>query len=289
MKARRILGIVLGLVLALLAAGAGLLYALFDGEKIKGELIRVVLEQKQRKLEIPGKLELSVWPGVSIKGGPLTLSGAGGKEEFLALGRANLADDTEYFGMTPLAIRMCRSANGVSEKHGEVSRELWLKMFPDLADAGAVPITSVTNGVHPPTWIAPLYQDLFTKTIDKNWHEIVRQAGDWERAINAIPDADIWNAHQDLKALLIAFIRERTRSKNTGEQETIHENETTRGLFSRDVLTIGFARRVAAYKRWDLLFSDLPRLLGRSTKDLARELGAHYEREVIHRDDLAVL
>lgn len=181
--------------------------------------------------------------------------------EFLALGRANLADDTEYFGMTPLAIRMCRSANGVSEKHGEVSRELWLKMFPDLADAGAVPITSVTNGVHAPTWIAPLYQDLFTKTIDKNWHEIVRQAGDWERAINAIPDADIWNAHQDLKALLIAFIRERTRSKNTGEQETIHENETTRGLFSRDVLTIGFARRVAAYKRWDLLFSDLPRLL----------------------------
>ncbi|HRI04647.1 MAG TPA: alpha-glucan family phosphorylase [Pyrinomonadaceae bacterium] len=181
--------------------------------------------------------------------------------EFLALGRANLADDTEYFGMTPLAIRMCRSANGVSEKHGEVSRELWLKMFPDLADAGAVPITSVTNGVHAPTWIAPLFQDLFTKTIGENWHEIVRQSGDWKQAINAIPDADIWNAHQDLKALLIAFIRERTAAKNTGDQDTIHEHENTRGLFSRDVLTIGFARRVAAYKRWDLLFSDLPRLL----------------------------
>ncbi|MBK7393210.1 MAG: alpha-glucan family phosphorylase [Chloracidobacterium sp.] len=181
--------------------------------------------------------------------------------EFLALGRSNLADDTEYFGMTPLAIRMCRSANGVSEKHGEVSRELWLKMFPDLADAGAVPITSVTNGVHAPTWIAPLFQDLFTRSIGENWHEIVRQSDDWERAINSLSDTDIWNAHQDLKALLIAFIRERTAAKNTGDQETIHEHENTRGLFSRDILTIGFARRVAAYKRWDLLFSDLPRLL----------------------------
>ena len=91
MKALRVLGIVLGLVLALLAAGAGLLYALFDGEKIKGELIRVVLEQKQRKLEIAGKLELSVWPDVSIKLGRLSLSEPGGKQEFLALDSARVA------------------------------------------------------------------------------------------------------------------------------------------------------------------------------------------------------
>lgn len=91
MKALRILGIVLGLVLAMLAAGAGVLYALFDGEKIKGELIRVVLEQKQRKLEIPGRLEFSVWPDVSIKLGRLSLSEPGGKEEFLALDSARVA------------------------------------------------------------------------------------------------------------------------------------------------------------------------------------------------------
>jgi len=78
--------------------------------------------------------------------------------EFLALGRADLTDDKEFFGMTPLAIRMCRSANGVSAKHGEVSRGLWLKMFPDLSDAGSVPITSVTDGVHAPTWVAPVFQ-----------------------------------------------------------------------------------------------------------------------------------
>ncbi|MDP1610121.1 MAG: AsmA family protein [Sulfuritalea sp.] len=91
MKPLRILGIVLGLILALLAAGVGVLYALFDGEKIKGEISRVVLEQKQRKLDIAGQLELSVWPDVGIKLGHLTLSEPGGKEEFLALDSARVA------------------------------------------------------------------------------------------------------------------------------------------------------------------------------------------------------
>ncbi|MFT3745699.1 MAG: alpha-glucan family phosphorylase [Pyrinomonadaceae bacterium] len=166
-----------------------------------------------------------------------------------------------FSGMTPLAIRMCRSANGVSAKHGEVSRELWLKMFPDLADAGAVPITSVTNGVHAPTWVAPAYQRLYEQNIGENWHEIVRDEETWATAVNFLSDESVWNTHLSLKNLLIAFIRERTKSKETGDLDTINEHEDTHQLFSPDVLTIGFARRVAAYKRWDLLFSDLPRLL----------------------------
>ena len=88
--------------------------------------------------------------------------------EFLALGRADLTDDTEGFGMTPLALRMCRSANGVSAKHGEVSRELWHKMYPNAVDASAVPITSVTNGVHAPTWIAPLFQSMYNSRVAIN-------------------------------------------------------------------------------------------------------------------------
>ncbi|NJD35080.1 MAG: AsmA family protein [Betaproteobacteria bacterium] len=90
MKALRILGIVFAIVLVLVAAALGALYALFDGEKIKGELTRVVMEQKQRKLDIAGKLELSVWPDVGIKLGRLTLSEPGGKEEFLALDSARV-------------------------------------------------------------------------------------------------------------------------------------------------------------------------------------------------------
>jgi starch phosphorylase len=181
--------------------------------------------------------------------------------EFLALGRANLADDNESFGMTPLAIRMCRSANGVSEKHGEVSRELWLKMFPDRADAGAVPITSVTNGVHAPTWVAPVFQQLYEQQVGPDWQETVRNEETWATAVNFLADKDIWRTHQTLKNLLIAFVRYRTKSDDTGDHDTINERANVKRLFSPDVLTIGFARRVAAYKRWDLIFSDIDRLL----------------------------
>lgn len=181
--------------------------------------------------------------------------------EFLALGRADLSNDKEYFGMTPLAIRMCRSSNGVSEKHGDVSRGLWLKMFPDLSDAGAVPITHVTNGVHAPTWIAHAYQALFERNIGEDWCSVSRDAGKWSEAVSKLSDEDIWNTHCLLKNVLIAFIRERTKRKDTGTKDTIHERTDTHDLFSPDVLTIGFARRVAQYKRWDLILSDLNRLL----------------------------
>lgn len=181
--------------------------------------------------------------------------------EFLALGRTDPSGESEPFGMSPLAIRMCRSANGVSSKHGEVSRELWLKMFPSESAAGSVPITSVTNGVHPPTWIAPLFQDLFERKMGSAWEKAIHDTGEWTTRINNLPDEDVWNIHRSLKSLLIAFVRERTRSMETGTQDTINEREDTQHLFSPDVLTIGFARRVAAYKRWDLIFTDLERLL----------------------------
>jgi starch phosphorylase len=160
--------------------------------------------------------------------------------EFLALGRSDLADDSEYFGMTPLAIRMCRSSNGVSKKHGEVSRGLWKKMFPKLDSEDEVPITHITNGVHPPTWVAPLIRDV----LNRNGN-----------------DAELWKAHCRLKRLLVEFLRERTQAISTGSTATIHEHRDTSDLLNPDVLTIGFARRVAAYKRWNLIFSDIDRLL----------------------------
>jgi starch phosphorylase len=183
------------------------------------------------------------------------------EEDFFALGRTVPEDENEYFGMTPLAIRMCRSANGVSKKHGEVSRNLWLGMFPGGTSVDDVPITNVTNGVHPPTWIAGVFQDLYASHIGSGWQEILRDPSAWADAVDKLPDDAIWSAHRTLKNLLIAFIREKTRAKETGSLETINEHEDTHQLFSADVLTIGFARRVAAYKRWNLLLSDLDRLL----------------------------
>ncbi len=183
------------------------------------------------------------------------------KDEFFSLGRSNPDDKDEWFGMTPLAIRLSRSANGVSEKHGEVSRELWLKMFPEDTKVEDVPITHITNGVHPLTWIAPTFKTLYEHRIDSNWHELLSDGEKWAEAIENLPDEEVWRAHQLLKQLLISFIREKTHAKNIGRKETIHENISTRKLFDKDVLTIGFARRIAAYKRWNLLMTDLDRLL----------------------------
>ena len=183
------------------------------------------------------------------------------KEEFFDLGRTKPGDLNEWFGMTPLALRMTRSANGVSEKHGEVSRELWLKMFPEKSVAAQVPITHITNGVHAPTWIAPAFQMLYETHIGANWTQTLKDETAWRKAIEAIPDTEIWHTHQLLKQLLIAYIRHKTFSKETGLHDTINEREDTRKLFSADVLTIGFARRVAAYKRWNLILSDVERLL----------------------------
>jgi starch phosphorylase len=183
------------------------------------------------------------------------------EDELFDLGRVDTGDKEEPFGMTPLALRMCRSANGVSEKHGEVSRQLWLGMFSENAEPNDVPITHVTNGVHPPTWIAPAFQNLFETAIGPDWSTKVADQDAWKAAIDSIPDREIWNVHSRLKNLLVAYIRERTSSKDIGGRDTIHEHIDTRSLFSADALTIGFARRVAAYKRWNLLFSDLDRLL----------------------------
>ena len=183
------------------------------------------------------------------------------EDEFCALGRTDPSNSEEAFGMTPLAIRMCRSANGVSEKHGEVSRSLWEPMFSADIDVKDVPITHVTNGVHAPTWVAPHLQGLYDRSIANNWETMIRDRDAWAAAVDNLDDDDVWSTHIMLKRILIAYLRQRTQRTDTGGQETINEHQDTRKLFSTDLLTIGFARRVAAYKRWNLLLTDLERLL----------------------------
>ena len=202
----------------------------------------------------PEMIEACVYPGFVEA---LKIS----REELFKLGRTNPADEQEWFGMTPLAMRMTRSANGVSLKHGEVSRNLWLKMFPEKSSAQEVSITHVTNGVHPPTWIAPVFQNLFEKSVGENWKALVRDESAWKSAVENIPDGEIWRAHLLLKNLLVAYIRQRTQIPNPGLRATIHEHKNTQRLFDPNALTIGFARRIAAYKRWNLLFFDMDRLL----------------------------
>jgi starch phosphorylase len=172
-------------------------------------------------------------------------------DEFLHLGSSDAENGNGSFGMTPLAIRMCRSANGVSKKHGEVSREMWVQMFPQFQSAGEVPITHITNGVHAPTWIAPSLKTLYEKSIGENWQEILRDSSAWNEAVERIPDREIWQIHRSLKRHLIAFIRHQQMQKYGYEAAD---------ALDPNILTIGFARRVAAYKRWNLMLHDAERL-----------------------------
>ncbi len=181
-------------------------------------------------------------------------------EEFIALGRLDPANVDEPFGLTPLAIRMCRSTNGVSRKHGQVSRSLWQRLWPGKT-VDEVPITHVTNGVHAPTWVAPLIRSLYEKYVGPDWARCVLEPTRWEESVSKIFDEELWMAHMLLKQRLVAFIRHRSFHARLNRGESREYTESARRMFDPEALTIGFARRVAGYKRWSLLLTDPNRLL----------------------------
>jgi len=189
------------------------------------------------------------WPGTA-----LGLS----REEFLKLGRVD-GESQESFGLTPLALRMCRSTNGVSRKHGEVSRQLWQRIWPSRT-VDEVPITSVTNGVHPSTWVAPLLRRLYEQSVGEDWIDRSRDAKVWAYGVEKISDEELWQAHSLLKQRMVAYVRDHSFDARLARGESEDYIEAARTMFDPQILTIGFARRVAGYKRWDLLLSDPQRL-----------------------------
>lgn len=182
-------------------------------------------------------------------------------DEFLDLGRVDTNDDLEWYGLSPLAIKMSRSTNGVSRKHGEVSRALWQRLFPAGTEVSDVPITSVTNGVHAPTWVAPLLRQLFEKFIGTDWVHVSHEKDDWSRAVEQIPDNELWDVHRLLKQYLVAFVRQRSFDARLDRDEGVAYTQSARTMFDPETLTIGLARRVAEYKRWNLLLTDADRLM----------------------------
>ncbi len=181
-------------------------------------------------------------------------------EEFLALGQVDPSGREKSFGLTPLAIRMCRSTNGVSRKHGEVSRALWQKLFPERT-IEEIAITHVTNGVHSPTWVAPLLRALFEKHLGPKWLEKAHDTRAWAEGVARIPDEELWQVHSLLKQRLVAFARQRSFQARLDRGDSGDYTEAALRLFKPESLTIGFARRVAGYKRWALLLKDPERLL----------------------------
>jgi len=173
---------------------------------------------------------------------------------FLALAQPA---DGPSFGVTELALRTSRSANGVSALHGEVARGMWQQLWPGRSRA-EVPIVHVTNGVHAPSWIAPELQTLLDRWLPPGWR--TGDPGAWA-SVEAIPDRELWGVRNALRLRLVEFVRRKTVGDRLARGEHIPYVESAARTFDPDVLTLGFARRVAAYKRLDLLIRDPPRAL----------------------------
>ncbi|HEX5616157.1 MAG TPA: alpha-glucan family phosphorylase [Acidimicrobiia bacterium] len=179
-------------------------------------------------------------------------------DRFLDLCRITPGTD-EPVGMTPLAIRASRSVNGVSARHGDVARSMWQPMFPDR-DASSVPITSVTNGVHVPTWMAPRMRALLDEHLGAGWETRAADPDTWS-AIDAIPDSDLWAVRCELRAELVEHCRSRAVTDRLARGEQLEYVRAAWTTFDPGVLTVGFARRIATYKRLHLLSVDPQRAL----------------------------
>ena len=177
-------------------------------------------------------------------------------EELFSFGQTRVNPD-DPFSMTILALRASRHANGVSKLHGDVSRSLWKDVWAGVPEQ-EVPITSITNGVHTKTWMAPEFSALYRKYLG-DWEERLTDPEFWRGVID-IPDAQLWETHQKLKLRLVEFVRERMRKRAERIGESPEAIRNINHVLDPEVLTIGFARRFATYKRGALLFSDKERL-----------------------------
>ncbi|MDN5790039.1 MAG: alpha-glucan family phosphorylase [Micrococcales bacterium] len=177
-------------------------------------------------------------------------------ERLLALGAEDYEGGTPgVFNMAIMGLRLAQRANGVSRLHGVVSREMFEGLWPGFEDA-EIPITSITNGVHAPTWVDRAVYDLAIKHLGT-----IDVAGDdaWER-IDSVPAEDIWATKREMRAKLVRDVRRRVRSSWMRRGSADAELGWIDDVLDPDVLTIGFARRVPTYKRLTLMLRDPERL-----------------------------
>jgi starch phosphorylase len=179
------------------------------------------------------------------------------REALLALGHYD-GGDGPLFNMTALAMRTATSINAVSQLHGTVTRQMWAPMWPALSESER-PVRAITNGVHVPTWMAPGLASLFDRHLGPDWREHQDDETFWD-AVLCIPDDEVWQIRGSLRENLLLFIRDRVRDGWSRAQVGALRVLAGGTLLDRPTLTIGFARRFAAYKRSGLIFHDPKRL-----------------------------
>jgi starch phosphorylase len=179
-------------------------------------------------------------------------------DQFLTLGRKDGFDQQERFSMAVLAIKTSAFRNAVSSLHRLVSQEMWAGLWPKLP-VWEIPITSVTNGVHLPTWLNGDLAQLYDQYLQPDWRERYPDPKIWD-LVNDIPNRELWEAHRKRKRNLISFVREHVVAAAVNRKASAAEQRRLGDVLDPDAFTIGFARRFATYKRATLLFRDVARL-----------------------------
>ncbi len=181
------------------------------------------------------------------------------EQALLKLGRMDSASQNEPFSMAVLALRLSYLSNGVSQLHGEVSRKMFSSVYPGVP-INEVPITSITNGVHIRSWLAPDMARLLDQYLGPQWADDPLNHSIWQR-VDLIPDAELWRSHERLRERLVGFARRRVKVQLVARGTPPAEVDAADELLDPEALTIGFARRFASYKRATLLLRDPERLV----------------------------
>lgn len=179
--------------------------------------------------------------------------------EFLSMGRERPNDPNETFCMTVFALKFSFYSNGVSKLHGDVSRDMWKNIWPNVP-RNEVPIESITNGVHIRTWLSHDMRHLLDRYLGPDFYYEPLNTDVWDR-IDRISDAELWRAHEIRQERLVVFTRRRAREQMKRKGASTTELAQAEDLLSPYALTISFARRFATYKRAALLFRDPDRLI----------------------------
>lgn len=180
------------------------------------------------------------------------------RDEFLALGRENPADKLETFCVTVLALKTACFANGVSKLHGAVSRHMWKDLWPSLPEP-EVPIGHITNGIHILSWVSDEMIRLLNRYLGPRWMDNPSSAYAW-KDLDDIPDTELWRARERSRERLVEFARSRLKQQLLNRGLTPKEADVANSILDSEVLTIGFARRFATYKRASLIMKDIARL-----------------------------
>src|SRR5690606_1257708 len=177
-------------------------------------------------------------------------------DDLVALGHRPTDPPDEPFNMAVMGLRLAGRSNGVAQLHGAVSREMFGDLWPDL-ERDEAPIGSITNGVHAHTWVSPEMADLLSRYVLPDWDEAGPDM--WQR-IHEAPDDELWRAREQARERMVSFVRRRLKESAVARGLTGSDVDWIDEVLDPRVLTIGFARRFATYKRATLLLSQPDRL-----------------------------